>query len=112
MKKITKVFWIVFAVYSALTFIGALIVEQNENNLGFLINMKGYIPLLKYYTFFGLVLFVLAFISRWRSKLGSSKRISSLEEEKKELKANLFDIQKQKESPAVSGETDSPPEQE
>ncbi len=111
MKKSTQVFWIIFTLYSVITFLGAIIVEQNENNLGFLINMKGYIPILKYYTFFGLVLFAIAFISRWRSKMGSNKRIKTLEEEKKELKASLFDIQKKKETSAVIGD-EIPPKPE
>ena len=111
MKKSTKAFWIIFALYSLLTFLGTIIVGQNENNLGFLINMKGYIPIMKYYTFFGLVLFAIAFISRWRSKMGSNKRIKSLEEEKKELKATLFDIQKKKTSPVI-GEVDPPKSEE
>ena len=94
MKKSIKVFWISFAVYSVSTFLGTLMIEQNENNLGFLINMKGYIPLMKYYTFLGLVFFGVAFFSMWRSHLRKFKTINRLEEEKRELKAAIYDLKK------------------
>jgi hypothetical protein len=107
MKKSIKVFWISFAVYSLLTFIGTLVIEQNENNLGFLINMKGYIPLMKYYTFLGLVFFAVAFFSMWRSHLRKFKTINRLEEEKRELKATMYDLKKKSENtPQIMEDTD------
>ena len=107
MKKSTKVFWISFAVYSVLTFLGTLMIEQNENNLGFLINMKGYIPLMKYYTFLGLVFFAVAFFSMWRSHLRKFKTINRLEEEKRELKATMYDLKKKAENnPQIIEDTD------
>ncbi len=112
MKKSFKVFWISFAVYSILTFIGTLIVEQNENDLGFLINMKGYIPLMKFYTFLGLVFFATAFFSMWRSRVRNNKMITRLEDEKKELKAAMFDLKKEKESPLQIKEDSGLPEAE
>ena len=107
MKKSIKVFWISFAVYSILTFLGTLVIEQNENNLGFLINMKGYIPLMKYYTFLGLVFFGVAFFSMWRSHLRKFKTINRLEEEKRELKATMYDLKKEAVNPPqLKEETD------
>ena len=94
MKKSIKVFWISFAVYSVLTFLGTLMIEQNENNLGFLINMKGYIPLMKYYTFLGLLFFAVAFFSMWRTRLRIDRNLNRLEEEKRELKAAMYDLKK------------------
>jgi type VI protein secretion system component VasK len=109
MKKITKVFWISFAVYSFITFIGAIVIERNENNLGFLINMKGYIPLMKYFTFLGLVFFIIAFFYAWRSNVVNRKKIKRLEEEQNELKATMFDLKEKQEgfSPVVN--EDKPP---
>lgn len=98
MKKLNKVFWISFGVYSIFTVIEALVIERNENNLGFLINMKGYIPLIKYYTLVGLVFFVIAFISMLRNNLRYSKTVSLHNLEMKELKAKLFDLQKNQRS--------------
>ena len=112
MKKSMKVFWISFAVYSVLTFIGTLIIEQNENDLGFLINMKGYIPLMKFYTFLGLLFFATAFFSMWRSRVRSSKKISLLEVEKKELKAAMFDLKKEADRPVQIPEDSDLPEAE
>ena len=112
MKKSIKVFWISFGVYSALTFIGALVIEQNQNNLGFLINMKGYIPIMKYYTFLGLIFFAVAFISMWRNHLRKFKSINRLEEEKRELKAALYDLKKKTEAPPSIKEDSGRPEPE
>lgn len=92
MKKLHIVFWISFAVYSVLTFIGAVVVERNENDMGFLINMKGNIPLMKYYTLVGLIFFILAFLSMWRSRMRLSKTTNRFELEKKDLKALILDL--------------------
>ncbi len=109
MKKANRVFWISFAVYSLVSFVGSLIIERNQNNLGFLINMKGYIPLLKYYSFTGLVLFVIAFLLWWRTKARKNKEITQLTDEKKELKAIMFDLQDKKEAPPQIIEEQEPP---
>ncbi len=79
-------------------------IEQNENNLGFLINMKGYISLMKYYTFLGLVFFAVAFFSMWRNHLRRLKTINRLEEEKRELKATMYDLKKKAEYPPQAKE--------
>ena len=109
MKKSIKVFWISFAVYSVSTVLGTLVIEQNENNLGFLINMKGYIPLLKYYTFLGLIFFIVAFFSMWRNHLRKFKTINRLEDEKRELKAAMYDLKKKTENaPQIKENSDLP----
>jgi flagellar biosynthesis protein FlhB len=110
MKKSLKVFWVSFAVYSIITFVISLVIERNENNLGFLINMKGYIPIMKYFTFLGLVFFAVAFISMWRSRVSNRKSIDRLQEEKKELKAAMFDLKK--ETPSVKGVANQPQQEE
>lgn len=99
MKKSSKIFWISFSIYSVLTFVSTLVIERNENNLGFLINMKGYIPLLKYYTLLGLVFFIIAFLLMWRTRVRNKKFFTHLEEENTSLKATLFDLQEKKETP-------------
>jgi bacteriorhodopsin len=113
MKKSTKVFWISFAVYSILTFIVTLMIERNQNNLGFLINMKGYIPIMKYYTFLGLLFFAVSFYSMWRNRSRNTKMLKRLEEEKKDLKAAMFDLNKKSVAPPpVQEEADSPEPEE
>lgn len=110
MRKATKIFWICFALYSLITFASSLVIERNQNDLGFLINMKGYIPLLKYYTFLGLVLFAIAFFFWWRIKSRKNKEIEKLIEEKKELKATMFDLQEKKGAASPPIEEGLPPE--
>ena len=113
MKKLIKVFWISFAVYSAFTFIGTLVIERNQNDLGFLINMKGYIPLMKYFTLVGLVFCAIAFVSWWRTNVRLKKATDSFEMEKKELKASIFDLQEKREaSNSKSAEAISPEPEE
>jgi uncharacterized membrane protein len=112
MKKLNRVFWISFAVYSAFTFIGTLVIERNQNDLGFLINMKGYIPLMKYFTLVGLVFFAIAFIYWWRGRMRFTKAADQFETEKKELKATIFDLQEKREASNSKPEEATPPEPE
>ena len=85
-------------------------IEQNENNLGFLINMKGYISLMKYYTFLGLVFFVVAFFSMWQNRQRNNKKMALLEGEKKELKAAMFDLKKNTDAATQATEDADQPE--
>jgi hypothetical protein len=91
---------------------GSIIIERNENNLGFLINMKGYIPLMKYFTFLGLIFFAIALVYTWRTNAVKRKEINRLEDQKKELKATLFDLKKQQDKSARVTEQEYPPKQE
>ena len=101
MKKLHNAFWISFAVYSTLTFLGAIIVERNQNDLGFLINMKGYIPLMKYYSLVGLVFYAVAFLLMWRNRFRFNKTSDRFDKEKKELKAAIIDLQEKNSTPVV-----------
>ena len=112
MKKSIKVLWISFAAYLFLTFLGTLVIEKNENNLGFLIDMKGYISLMKYYTFLGLIFFAVAFFSMWYNRRRNIMKIALLELEKKELKAAMFDLKKKTENPLQTNEASDLPEPE
>ncbi|MEN8248608.1 MAG: hypothetical protein ABFS32_06725 [Bacteroidota bacterium] len=94
MSKTAKVFWISFGVYSILLLFGAITIERNAYNLNFLFKAKEYISLLKYFTFIGLAFFVVAFVSSWRCRISHNKTIKRLEDQKTELKANLFDLKK------------------
>ena len=87
-------------------------IEQNENNLGFLINMKGYISLMKYYTFLGLIFFAVAFFSMWLSRRRNNMKLALLELEKKELKAAMFDLKKKTDKHPQTNEDSALPEPE
>ena len=98
MRNLHKAFWISFAVYSLLTFITTIVIERNENDLGFLINMKGYIPLMKYYTLVGLLFYLVAFGLMFKSRLKVRKLTSEFDLDKKELKAKISDLKREQKS--------------
>ena len=98
MRTLNKAFWISFAVYSLLTFITTIVIERNENDLGFLINMKGYIPLMKYYTLVGLIFYLVAFGLMFKSRLSVRKMTSDFDLDKKELKAKISDLKRSQQS--------------
>ena len=108
MNKWAKVFWISFGLYSILLLLGAVSIERNAYNLNFLFKAKEYLPLLKYFAFIGLAFFVVAFISSWRSRVYHNKMIKRLEDQKKELKANLFDLKKKASESSPESSTDLP----
>lgn len=113
MRNLHKAFWISFAVYSVLTFLGTVVIERNENDLGFLINMKSYIPLMKYFTLVGLIFYVIAFLLMWRTSITSRKTNSDFDIEKQEFKAKIFDLQRElKAANAAEKETEPPKPEE
>ena len=112
MRNLHKAFWISFAVYSVVTFLSTVIIERNENDLGFLINMKGYIPLMKYYTLVGLIFYVFAFLMVWRNGIKTKKTNSDFAIEKKELKAKISDLQRQQKAENMKGKNSEPPKTE
>jgi hypothetical protein len=113
MRNIHKAFWISFAVYSLLTFLATVVIERNENDLGFLINMKGYIPLMKYYTLVGLLFYLVAFGLMFKSRLKIGKMTSEFDLDKKELKAKISDLKRlQKAASGADENIDSPKPEE
>ena len=74
--------------------------------------MKGYIPLMKYYTFLGLLFFAVAFFSMWRTRLRIDRNLNRLEEEKRELKAAMYDLKKKIQTPPPIKEESDLPEPE
>ena len=95
MTKPRKVFWFIFSLYFVLALISSLVADHYQNDLGFLINMKGYIPLAKYFSLFGLILFGFSYLFMRLSLKDHKKNVQLLETEKKELKAQLFDLQEE-----------------
>ena len=69
--------------------------------------MKGYIPLMKYFFLFGLVLFGISYAFIRLSLHEHKKNVKLLESEKKELKAKLFDLQE--ECKDVNAQKNPPP---
>ena len=95
MSKSLKFFWILFGVYFLLAEISTLIADYYQNDLGFLISMKGYIPLMKYWALLGLILYTISYIIVRVNQKNRSKDLEYLKAEKRELKAKLFDLQEE-----------------
>lgn len=93
MSKSQKFFWLIFGLYFLLAQLGTLVADYYQNDLGFLINMKGYIPLMKYFSLLGLVLFTIGYVMMRLGKKSRTKEHGYLKGEKRELKAKLFDLQ-------------------
>lgn len=95
MSKARKIFWIIFGVYFLVAQISTLVADYYQNDLGFLINMKGYIPLMKFFALTGLIMYFIAFFMLRVSTKSKSKDIKYLELEKRELKVKMFDLQEE-----------------
>lgn len=95
MSKARRIFWIIFGVYFLVALISTIVADYYQNDLGFLINMKGYIPLMKYFALAGLIMYFIAFFMLRIHSKSRSKDIKYLELEKRELKAKLFDLQEE-----------------
>ena len=112
MRNLHKAFWISFAIYSLLTFVTTIVIERNENDLGFLINMKGYIPLMKYYTLVGLFFYLIAFGLMFKSNLKVRKMSSAHDLDKKELKAKISDLRRSQQAGSGDEEKTEQPKPE
>lgn len=101
MSNSRKTVWIIFALFMFVQLGMAYMVDKNQDNLNFLLNMKKYIPFMLYFALLGAVLFVTSFMFYQLDNIKSKKLITQLENDKNQLKAKLFDMQeeKQKEEP-------------
>jgi hypothetical protein len=93
MSKAQKFFWLIFGLYFVMTEVATLVSDYYQNDLGFLINMKGYIPLMKYFALLGLALYTTSYVMMRLSEKNRIKQEGYLKGEKRELKAKLFDLQ-------------------
>lgn len=107
MKNPRKSLFYLFLAYNLLLFLGSVYVDTKQEDLGFLLNVKSYIPWMKYFTFLGLVLFLVAYVVFTRDLRLINKEIKKSKEEHTQLKAKLFDLQEQSTSTTI---TAPPPE--
>lgn len=103
MKNPKKTLFYLFLAYNALLFIGSMYVDSKQNDLGFLLNFKSYIPWMKYITFSGLVLFLVSYVVINRDIRLIGGEVTKSKDEHTMLKAKLFDLQEA--SKSSSGET-------
>ncbi len=95
MKNPRKSLFYIFLAYNLLLFIGSVYMDSKQNDLGFLLNVKSLIPWMKYFTFLGLVLFMVAYVVFNRDIRVISKEVKKSKDEHTMLKAKLFDLQEQ-----------------
>ena len=116
MKNPRRTLFYIFLGYHLFLFLGTLYVDSRQDDLGFLLNIKGYIPWMKYYAFLGLILFLVAYVVVVRDNRVLAKDVSKSKDEHTKLKAKLFDLEEEKreltgntQQPAIS--TSSPTEE-
>jgi len=109
MTKTQKIFWIIFGLYMLFNFILSLIIDHNENNLEFLIGMKRFLSLGKYFAFFGLLMFIGSFFVSRVSGNKLRRENKELETESNELKARLFDMQESAKNVEIAEPKQEPP---
>jgi hypothetical protein len=93
MKNHRKTLIYLFLIFHLLHFIGALYIDAKQDDLGFLLSIKGYLPWMKYFALSGLVLFLVAYIVIMRDTRLLRKSVEQAKEEHTTLKAKLFDFQ-------------------
>lgn len=105
MKNPGKTLIYLFLTFHLLHFIGALYIDSRQDDLSFLLSMKGYISWMKYFALSGLVLFISAYFIVTRDARILTKSLENSKEEQTALKAKLFDLQEE------AGQTTSQPAQ-
>ena len=73
----------------------AFIADHYQNDLGFLISMKGYIPFVKYFFILGFILFIVSYAFMRTNSRDYKKEVEKYESDKKALKVKLFDLQEE-----------------
>lgn len=93
MKKNRLIFYSVIGVLHLLVFLFTLYMDNQKDNLQFLVNLQKVIWLMKYAIFILLVLFVTNFILHMRDNKRHTRENVQLIQELKTLKAKLYDLQ-------------------
>lgn len=110
MKNPRKTIIYLFLIFHLLQFIGALYIDARQDDLGFLLSIKGYLPWMKYFALSGLVLFLIAYIVVLRDTRSLRKAVEQAKEEHTTLKAKLFDLQEATKKQGSALPTSSRPE--
>ena len=93
MKNPRKTLVYIFLTYLLIFEFGALYIDARQDDLGFLLSIKGYLPWMKYFASIGLVLFIISYIVIIRENRTLRKSVDQAKEEHTMLKAKLFDFQ-------------------
>lgn len=112
MKNPKKTLFYLFLAYNALLFIASMYIDSKQNDLGFLLNFKSYIPWMKYITFSGLVLFLVSYVVINRDIRLIGSEVTKSKDEHTMLKAKLFDLQEASKSSSDETPPVSEPKEE
>lgn len=93
MKKNRLIFYAVFAAFHLFIVFFSIFIDTNKNDLGFLSRIHGWIFLMKYGAFFGLILLIIDMIWAYGSNRELNRENEILSGEISSLKAKLFDLQ-------------------
>ena len=93
MKKAKFIFYLVFFLFHLFLFIFTLVVDKNKNDFDFLFALQSQLTNLKYFAFFGLLLFLADFVMANLAIRGRRIEAEKLKNDYNALKANMFDIE-------------------
>ena len=96
MKRNRLIFYSVFGILHLFIFLFSIYMDSQRDNFQFLIQMQGRIWMLKYCSFFLLILFATNIILHFRDNRRNTKEKAQLNQELDTLKARLFDLQEGK----------------
>ena len=95
MKKAKFIFYLIFFLFHLFLFIFTLVVDKNRNDFDFLFSLQSQLANLKYFAFFGLLLFLTDFLMANLSIRSKRIEIEKLKSEHNALKANMFELEHQ-----------------
>jgi hypothetical protein len=103
MNKNRIILYIVFAAFHLGAFIFTVVLD---NNTGLLFKMVSWVPMFKWITFLGLVIFITDVVWAFKANKDGVKEKATLTVELNTLKAKLFDLQEAGKTPGASKTTD------
>ncbi len=102
MTKNAKYSWLLLAAFMLIQLGASYLTYTNQNNLGFLMEMKDYIPFMFYFSLLGFILFGIAFMASRMDVNKAKKETTTLTSEINTLKAKLFDMQEAQTNPPAT----------
>lgn len=93
MKKNRLIFYGFFAFFHLFIFLFSLYMDNQKDNLQFMVQLLGKIWMLKYGSFIGLVLLGIDIVWLMKSEREHTKERAQMDSDMMNLKAKLFDLQ-------------------
>jgi len=96
MKKAKFIFYLIFFIFHLFLFVFTLVVDKNRNDFDFLFSLQSQLGNLKYFAFFGLLLFLTDFLMANLSIRSKRSEIEKLNGKYNSLKAEMYDLEHSK----------------